>query len=126
MTFAVTGTQDEIDDDGESVKLSFGAPLPDAVTAVTPSASTISITDDDHPIVEVSFKKDTYSVNEGGSVNVMLMLNKAPGRTVTLHIDSTNLGGATTDDYSVPDEGHVRAQRHRAVDFVQDDPGFHQ
>ena len=101
-TIIFEATQDSDDDDGESVRLSFGAPLPDAVTAVTPSASTISITDDDDPIVEVSFKKDTYGVNEGGSVNVMLMLNKAPGRSVTIQIDSTNLGGASAADYSVP------------------------
>ena len=102
VTFRVTATQDELDDDGESVKLSFGAPLPNAVTAGTPSESTISITDDDHPIVEVSFKKDTYSVNEGGSVNVMLTLDEAPGRSVTIQIDSTNLGTASAADYSVP------------------------
>ena len=102
MTIIFEATQDSDDDDGESVRLSFGG-LPDAVTAVTPSASTISITDDDDPIVRVSFKKDTYSVNEGGSVNVMLTLDEAPGRSVTVDIDSMNLGGATTDDYSVPD-----------------------
>ena len=102
VTFAVTATQDSDDDDGESVRLSFGG-LPDAVTAVTPSASTISITDDDHPIVEVSFKESSYDVNEGGSVNVMLMLNEAPGRSVTIQIDKTD-NGATTDDYSVPGE----------------------
>ena len=101
VTFAVAAEQDELDDDGESVRLSFGAPLPDAVTAVTPSASTISITDDDHPIVEVSFEKDTYDVNEGGSVNVMLMLDEVPRRSVTIQIDKTD-SGATTDDYSVP------------------------
>ena len=85
--------------------MSFGAlTAVAAVTAVTPSASTISITDDDHPIVEVSFEKDTYDVNEGGSVNVMLMLDEAPRRSVTVDIDSTNRGTATTDDYSVPGE----------------------
>ena len=103
VTFTVTGTQDSDDDDGESVRLSFGG-LTGAVTAVTPSASTISITDDDHPIVEVSFKKDTYDVNEGDSVNVMLMLSEPPGRSVTVDIDSMNRGGATTADYSVPGE----------------------
>ena len=101
-TIIFEATQDSDDDDGESVRLSFGG-LPDAVTEAIPSASTISITDDDDPIVRVSFKKDTYSVNEGGSVNVMLTLDEAPGRSVTIQIDSTNLGGATTDDYSVPD-----------------------
>ena len=43
-------------------------------------------------------------MNEGGSVDVMLMLSEPPGRSVTIQIDSTNLGGATTDDYSVPGE----------------------
>ena len=84
--------------------MSFGAlTAVTAVTAVTPSASTISITDDDHPIVEVSFEKDTYDVNEGGSVNVMLMLSEPPGRSVTIQIDKTEMD-ATTDDYSVPGE----------------------
>ena len=127
VTFAVTAEQDELDDDGESVRLSFGALLPAPVTAGTPSASTISITDDDHPIVEVSFKKDTYDVNEGDSVNVMLMLSEPPGRSVTIQIDKTDNGGAaTTDRLLRARRGHVRAQRHRAVDIVQDDPGFPQ
>ena len=101
-TIIFEATQDDLDDDGESVRLSFGA-LTDvtAVTAVTPSASTISITDDDHPIVDVSFEKDTYDVNEGGSVDVKLMLNEAPGRSVTIQIDKTEMD-ATIADYSVP------------------------
>ena len=103
VTFAVTAEQDSDDDDGESVRLSFGG-LTGAVTAVTPSASTISITDDDHPIVRVSFEESSYDVNEGGSVNVMLTLDEAPGRSVTVDIDSMNRGTATTDDYSVPGE----------------------
>ncbi len=100
-TIIFEATQDSDDDDGESVRLSFGG-LPDAVTEAIPSASTISITDDDHPIVSVSFKESSYDVNEGGSVNVMLMLSEAPGRSVTIQIDSTNLGDASAADYSVP------------------------
>ena len=128
-TITFEATQDDLDDDGESVRLSFGG-LPDAVTAVTPSASTISITDDDHPIVEVSFEKDTYDVNEGGSVNVMLMLNEAPGRSVTIQIDSTNLGTATTDDYSVPgavtfgpNDTEKSISFRATQDFLDDDGG---
>ena len=102
-TITFEALHDTDDDDGESVRLSFGG-LPDAVTEAIPSASTISITDDDHPIVDVSFEKDTYDVNEGDSVDVKLTLSEAPGRSVTIQIDSMNLGGAVTDDYSVPDE----------------------
>ena len=53
--------------------------------------------------MDVSFEKDTYDVNEGGSVDVKLTLSEPPGRSVTIQIDSANLGTATTDDYSVPD-----------------------
>ena len=105
-TIIFEATQDSDDDDGESVRLSFGALTAlAAVTAGTPSASTISITDDDHPIVEVSFEESSYDVNEGGSVNVTLTLSEAPGRSVTVDIEANtnNGGGATTDDYSVPD-----------------------
>ena len=105
VTFTVTATQDT--DDDESVRLSFGAlTAVTAVTAGTPSASTISITDDDHPIVDVSFEKDTYDVNEGGSVDVMLTLSEAPGRSVTVDIEANTNGGggADADDYSVPGE----------------------
>ena len=104
--------------------MSFGG-LPVAVTAVTPSASTISITDDDHPIVEVSFEKDTYDVNEGGSVDVMLMLSEPPGRSVTIQIDKTEMD-ATIADYSVPGEVTFGPNDTEQVDIVQDDPGLPQ
>ncbi len=44
--FTFTAVDDTDDDDGESVKLSFGV-LPNAVSAGTPSETTIAITDDD-------------------------------------------------------------------------------
>ena len=50
LTF--TATQDTVDDDGEGVRLTLGPTLPDHVTAVTPSETTVSIIDDDDPIVE--------------------------------------------------------------------------
>ena len=46
MTFTLAATQDLVDDDGESVALSFGT-LPDGVTAGSPSEATVTITDDD-------------------------------------------------------------------------------
>ena len=45
-TFTLAATQDTVDDDGESVALSFGT-LPDGVTAGSPSEATVTITDDD-------------------------------------------------------------------------------
>ena len=46
MTFTLAATQDLVDDDGESVALSFGT-LPDGVTAGSPPQATVTITDDD-------------------------------------------------------------------------------
>ena len=48
-TVVFTATQDTEDDDGESVRLAFGATLPAGVSEVSPSETTVSITDDDDP-----------------------------------------------------------------------------
>ncbi len=47
-TIAFTATQDDVDDDDESVKLTFGM-LPSRVSAGTTATTTVSITDDDTP-----------------------------------------------------------------------------
>ena len=48
-SFTFTAAHDTVDDDGESVKLSFGATLPDGVSVGTTDEATVSITDDDDP-----------------------------------------------------------------------------
>ena len=102
-TFTFAAASDSVDDDGESVKLSFGA-LPTGVNPGTKDNTTVSITDDDYPAnVSISFEQDTYTAQEGGSVAVKLTLNQAPERAVTIHLEKTNQG-AGEDDYSgVPD-----------------------
>ena len=99
-TFTFTATHDAIDDDGESVKLGFGAPLPDGVTVGTINESVVSITDDDVPQVEVSFENATYTVAEGSSETVKVKLDKDPERMVTILITKAGQGGATSADYS--------------------------
>ena len=98
---AFQATPDDVDDDGESVKLGFGSPLPAGVTAGTPSESTVSITDDDVPAVTVSFEQPSYTVAEGNSVAVKVKLSADPERTVEVPITATGQGGATASDYSV-------------------------
>ena len=102
-SFTFTATADEVDDDGESVELSFGT-LPDRVTVGSTAASTITITDDDAPAVTVSFEQGAYSVAEGSGVTVKVQLSADPERTVTIPLSATDRGGASNDDYSgVPD-----------------------
>ena len=98
-TFDFTATQDTVDDDGESVKLTFGT-LPTGVTEGTTNETVVSITDDDVPAVTVSYEQATYTVAEGSSITVKVKLDVAPERTVTVPINKVPQGGATTADYS--------------------------
>ena len=101
-TFSFSATQDTVDDDGESVKLGFGSSLPTRVTAGTPSETTVSITDDDVPSVTVSFEQSSYTVAEGSSETVKVILSADPERTVTIPLTATGQGGVTASDYNVP------------------------
>ena len=97
ITFSATA--DDVDDDGESVKLAVGT-LPTNVSAGSTSETTVAIADDDDPQVTVSFEQSTYSVAEGGTVEVTVTLDKDPERTVSIPLTSTNQGGASSADYS--------------------------
>ena len=50
-TFTFTATQDSVDDDEESVELGFGT-LPGGVSAGLVPKTTVSINDDDDPVVD--------------------------------------------------------------------------
>ena len=97
ITFAAT--DDSVDDDGESVLLSFGT-LPAGVSAGSPATATVNITDDDVPTVTVRYEQSSYTVGEGSSVVVKVILSADPERSVTIPINKANQGGATNGDYS--------------------------
>ena len=61
---------------------------------------TVAIADDDDPQVTVSFGASTYSVAEGGTVEVTVTLDKDPERTVSIPLTTTEQDGATSADYS--------------------------
>ena len=95
-----TATNDSVDDDGESVLLGFGT-LPTGVSLGINGESTVNITDDDLPSVTVRYEQGSYTVGEGSSEVIQVILSAVPERTVTIPINKANQGGATTDDYSV-------------------------
>ena len=99
-SFTFTAASDDVDDDGESVKLTFGTTLPAGVSAGSTDETTVSITDDDAPAVTVSFGSSTYTVHEGDDVTVTVTLNADPERTVTIPLTKANQDGASTADYS--------------------------
>ena len=98
-TITFSATQDTVDDDDEKVKLGFGT-MPAGASAVSPTEAMVSITDDDHPQVTVSFASATYTAPEGDSVQVKVTLSQAPERQVAVPITKTNQGGASNSDYS--------------------------
>ena len=63
--FTFTATDDEEDDDGESVLLRIGAALPDRVSAGSANEATVSITDDDGSTSEVVVPVDEDATRDG-------------------------------------------------------------
>ena len=99
-TIAFTATQDDVDDDDESVKLAIGTTLPSRVTQGATNETTVSITDDDDPQVAVSFDRASYRVLEGDTTTVGVTLSGDPERTVVIPLVTTEEGGASSEDYS--------------------------
>ncbi len=97
--FSLTATQDTADDDGEKVKLTFGV-MSTGVTAGSPDETVVSITDNDHPSFTVNYDFSTYTVTEGNTVAVKVVLSADPERTVTIPLTSSGQDGAGTEDYS--------------------------
>ena len=117
-SFTFTATADTVDDDGESVKLTFGYHnLPAGVTEGTTNETVVSINDDDLPAdVDVAFEQSSYTVAEGSTVTVKVTLSEDPERTVTIPITKTDQDGASSADYSgVPGQRHLQRRRHREV-----------
>ena len=94
-----------MDDDGESVNLSFGTNLPNAVSEGTQRTATVNLTDNDGAMpvaVTVEFGAASYTAIEGrGAVTITVTLSADPERTVTIPITVTGNGGADTSDYSL-------------------------
>ena len=100
QTFTFRAEADNEIDEGESVRLSFGATLPPGVTEWTPATSLVSITDTNIPHITVHFAQDAYTVTEHGTQTVSVTLSANPERTVVIPLTATNQGGASSTDYS--------------------------
>ena len=90
-TFDFAATQDEIDDDGEGVKLGFGTMPDPRVSAGTPDEVTVNITDDD--TADIVLSSTSLTVTEGGSSDYTVRLATEPTVDVTVTIS----GHAGTD-----------------------------
>ena len=104
-TFTVRATDDNVDDDGESVRLGFGR-LPSSVEGGSPSTATVLLVEDAGVSTwYVWFGESSYTATEGGTARISLHLS-APWKpdlnealTVPLFTPE-HQGGASADDYS--------------------------
>ena len=101
-TISVPVTDDTVDEEEEetfTLTLSNvqGASLSGEVSTL---AATGTITDDDDPAVTSSFGQASYSVAEGGTVEVTVMLSADPEREVTVLLSHDPQGGVSDADYS--------------------------
>ena len=96
---------DTIDDDGESVKLTFGN-LPTGVSAGSIYETTVSIDDDDtdalrkETTLQVSYGAAVFGLREGWTIEIAVVLSDVPENSVTIPITTAHQGGASSADYS--------------------------
>ena len=99
-TFELTAEDDDVDDDGESVKIEFGTIDDARVSKASPVETTVAITDDDYPFVKVSFSHAMHTVAEGAAVDLTVSLDVDPERELVIQLVPTFDGGATDADYT--------------------------
>ena len=107
-TFTFSATQDESNDDDETVQLGFGT-LPHNVTAGSTATTTVSIVDDDLPTA-VSFGSDVYFAAEGMSVDFHVELDRPATETVTFPITTSFGNGANAQALNLPGTQSVTFQ----------------
>ena len=108
-SFVFTATQDQEDDDNESVGLSFGT-LTTSVSAGSPNTTTVSITDDDDPPIQqqqpptlpvVSVSSTTPTVDEGaGSATFTITLDNTWASDVQVDVATSDGTATAGSDYT--------------------------
>ena len=117
-TINVTATDDDVDDDGESLTLGFDT-LPDGYGPGKTPATSVNIRDNDDPVVTVSYGQPAYESREGGPAAVIrVRLNANPERQVTIPLTATPGNGATDADFSDVPESIVFTSGETVRDFV--------
>ena len=87
QTFTLAATDDTDVDAGESVALSFGT-LPAGVTAGTPSEATVTIVDDDLPVVTIAADRNSYAEVQGNA-GFTLSRTGSTAATLTVTVEVT-------------------------------------
>ena len=113
-TISVTAVDDDVDDDGESLDISFGA-LPQGVTAGPVARTRVSFTDDDTRGVSVDLLNLVVRLNGRESYSVKLLSKPTAAVTITVTAAGVMVNPSelifTPDEWSVPQMVTVSASR---------------
>ena len=103
VSFEITATDDSDDDDGESILLQFTRWYDDDLkTGRGPYPATVHLHDNDGlEEVRASFGEQSYTVREGGFVDIEVQLDQPPGRELTIPIEVQTENGAGPNDYTI-------------------------
>ena len=98
-TISFTATDDDVHEDDESVKLTFGNTLPIGVTASGTTETTVFITDDDN--VGVTISETSLNIEEGDSATYTVALASEPTGSVTVTVNAPANTNVTADPASL-------------------------
>ena len=96
-SFTVATVDDTDDEPDRTLTLSLGA-LPDGYVPGAHEALTLTVADNDHPIVSASFGAAAESVAEGIPFDVTVSLSQAPAREVALPIRAARGANLAADE----------------------------
>ena len=97
-SFTVTTVEDTADEPNAVLTLTFGT-LPAGYILGTTTALTLTVVDDDYPIVSATFDRATATASEGDSIAVTVRLSQAPEREVVLPLVATRGANLAADEY---------------------------
>ena len=98
-SFTVSTRENTDDAPDKALTLSLGT-LPEGYVPGTNAALTLTIEDDDDPIVAATFDRATASAGEGTSITITVGLSQAPEREVVLPLTATPGANLAADEYS--------------------------
>ena len=85
---------------GASTEIGLLDPNGDSCNFICRDHYPVTIVDDDGNAVAVSYEESAYSVDEGGSTTIKVVLSEDPERTVVVPLTAVEQDGATPSDYS--------------------------
>ena len=103
-TVTVNAGQDADTDDDTATVTHTVTSTDSSYSGATADSVAVTVTDDENVLVQVTvmFGASTYTVAEGGTVEVTVTLSVDPEREVVIPLTATDQDGASLADYSVP------------------------